>query len=172
MATKATVRKVIREYIAFYFPDADLEKTYVNVEVAIKKGRCGSVVIIVKRLLNGDTVRMCPYCLAILNCGLGLHFRVMDRPLKVLWVCEGSTEERDPEWYKNRQFVEDMAKSTRVIKEFTAKWLSSPLVTGYIDWLTTAQQVSSTRVFVFSCCFLGHGSNIVCSVIISTVGCS
>jgi hypothetical protein len=137
------VTRTIPEYISTYFPDADFNGTFANINAAIREGRSRSVEVVVIKSPDGSSkVRMCPFCMSVLSCGLGLHFRVKGRPISVLWLHEGSSSERDPEWYQNRQYVEDMAKSTRVIREFTAMWWESPMVAELLELMASASQVS------------------------------
>jgi hypothetical protein len=143
VAAQSVVMQTIPEYIHTYFPDSDMAGTFRNIDLAIKQGRSQGVeVVVIKNPDGSNKVRMCPFCLSVLNCGLGLHFRVKGRPLNVLWLREGSTSERSPEWYANRQYVEDMAKSTRVIRDFTEKWWESPLCAELLKLTASDFQVS------------------------------
>jgi len=127
-ATRSEVRKKVEEYAETLFPGAPFAKSVLFLSSCVPVARGQSKEIGIHFDTNGfPGTRICPFCLELLDCGPGLHFRVKGRPLNVLWLSAGEWTGRGTSWDYARGEVVRMAASFRVIRDFVEHFESSPL---------------------------------------------
>jgi hypothetical protein len=134
-ATKNEVRAKIERYANLIFPGMPFPKAVTFLTSCVAAARGQSVEIPLRHDENDrPTIRICPYCLDVLDCGPGLHFRARGRPVSILWVGDGDLFEHGPSWIHARGEVNRLAASFRVIRDFVERFESSPLAAALKEY--------------------------------------